>query len=118
MPEKVHDNPLETSLTVSPLKETVREEKETEKVDEAPPLPVEEIVQRHFSIDSLCNFSRLNEHLESDLNKDVVKHFEVHEKEKLSIKWTRYEIIITGVKGSRVMWPKNQEVCSNITLIK
>ena len=118
LPEKVHDNPLETSLTVSPLKETVREEKETDKVDEAPPLPVEEIVQRHFSIDSLCNFSRLNEHLESHLNKDVVKHFEVNEKEKLSKKWTRYEIIIPGVKGSRVLWPKSQEVCSNITLIK
>ena len=105
-------------MTVSPPKETVREEKDTEEVDEAPLLPVEEIVQRHFSMDSLCNFSKLNEHLESDLNKDVVKHFELHEKEKLSNKWTRYEIIITGVKGSRVMWPKNKEVCSNITLIK
>ena len=85
---------------------------------EAPPIPKEELVQRHFSIESLCNFNILNEHLESDLNKDVVKHFEVHEKEKLSRKWTRYEIIITCVKGSRVMWPKSQEVCNSITMIK
>ena len=81
-PEKERsDNPLETSLTVSPLRETVREEKETNEVYEAlpisvemveaPPIPKEELVQRHFSIKSLCKFNILNGHLESDLNKDV-----------------------------------------------
>ena len=82
-----------------------------------PHIPKDELVQRHFSIESLCNLNILNEHLESDLNKDKVKQFEVHEKEKLSRKWTRYEVIITGVKGSRVLWPKNQEVCNSITMI-
>ena len=57
-------------------------------------------------------------HLEADLNKDIVKNFQVHEKEKLSKKWTRFEILITGVKDSRVMWPKSQEVCNNIKLTK
>ena len=40
------------------------------------------------------------------------------EKEKLYNSWTSYEVVITGVKGSRVLWPKSKDVCSNITLIK
>ena len=117
-PEKIRDDPKETSLTVSPLRETGREEIETEEEEESHPLPKEEIVQRTFSVESLCNVNRLNEHLEADLNRDIVKCFEVHEKEKISKKWTQYEIIITGIKGSRIIWPKSQEVCNNIKLIK
>ena len=117
-PEMVRENSQETSLTVSPLRNTRREEKETEGEEEAPPLLEEDIVTRHFSIESLCNASRFTEHLESDLNRDVVKHFKVHEKEKLSNSSTSYEVVITGVKGSRVLWPKSKDVCSNIMLIK
>ena len=117
-PEKVRDTTKEPSLTVSPVRDTGREEIQTEEGEETPP-PVEvEIVQRTFSVESLCNFDRLNYHLEADLNKDIVKNFQVHEKEKLSKKWTRFEILITGVKGSRVIWPKSQEVCNNIKLTK
>ena len=117
-PEKVRDTTKEPSLTVSPVRDTGREEKQTEEGEETPP-PVEvEIVQRTFSDESLCNFDRLNYHLEADLNNDIVKNFQVHEKERLSKKWTRFEIFITGVKGSRVIWPKSQEVCNNIKLIK
>ena len=72
-PEKIRDNPKEPSLTVSPLRETGREEIETEEEEESHPLPKEEIVQRTFSVESLCNFNRLNEHLEADLNRDIVK---------------------------------------------
>ena len=100
---------------MSHVRATKREE---ETQEEAPTLPEEVIDQRHFSIESLCTFSRLNEHLKSDLNRDVVKTFEVHEKEQLSKKWTRYEVKITGVKGSRVQWPKSQEVCNSVTMIK
>ena len=103
---------------MSPVRETRREELKAEEVEVTPPLVEEEIVQRTFSVESLCNLSRLNDHLEADLNKDIVKNFQVQEQEKLSKKWTQFEIIITGVKGSRVMWPKSQEVCNNIKLIK
>ena len=117
-PEKVCDTAQEPSLTVSLVRDTGREELQTEEGEETSP-PVEiEIVQRTFSVESLCNFERLNYHLETDLKKDIVKNFQVHEKEKLSNKWTRFEILITGVKGSRVMWPKSHEVCNNIKLIK
>ena len=80
-PEKVRDNPFEPSLTVSPVRDTKREEKEAEEEEEARPLPGVEIVLRHFSVESLCSFVRLGDHLEAELNRDVVKHFEVHEKE-------------------------------------
>ena len=117
-PEKVRDNTLETSLTVSPARDTRREEKETEDVEKAQPLLEEQIVQRHFSVESICNLSRLKERFESDLDKDIVKYFEVHEQEKLSDKMTRFEIIIKGVKGSKVLWPKGQDVCKNVTMMK
>ena len=117
-PEQFRAESLDNSLILSPLRNTRREEKQTEGEEEAPPLLEEDIVTRHFSIESLCSASRFTEHLEYDLNRDVVKHFKVHEKEKLSNSWTSYEVIITGVKGSRVLWPKSKDVCSNITLIK
>ena len=43
--EKFRDKPLDTSLTVSPIRDTIREEKEIEVVEEVPPVPVEDIVQ-------------------------------------------------------------------------
>ena len=82
-PENERVNPKETFLTVSPVRDTKREEKEAEEEDDVPPLPEEEIVQRHFSVKSLCSFDRFGDHLEAELNRDVVKHFEVHEKERL-----------------------------------
>ena len=45
-PEKVRENSKETSLTVSPLRDTRREEQEKEKEEEAPSLP-EELVKLH-----------------------------------------------------------------------
>ena len=45
-PEKVCENSEETSQTVSPLRDTRREEQETEKEEEAPSLP-EELVKLH-----------------------------------------------------------------------
>ena len=45
-PEKVREISEETSLTVSPLRDTIREETETEKEEEAPSLP-EELVKLH-----------------------------------------------------------------------
>ena len=71
-PEKVRDNPFEPSLTVSPVRDTKREEKEAEEEEEARPLPGVEIVLRHFSVESLCSFVRLGDHLEAELNRDVV----------------------------------------------
>ena len=44
-PEKVCNNSMETSLTASTLRDTVREEKEIEEVEEVSPLPVYESVQ-------------------------------------------------------------------------
>ena len=85
-PEKVCDNSQEPSLTVSPVRETRREKLKAEEVEVTPPLVEEEIVQRTFSVESLCNLSRLNDHLEADLNKDIVKNFQVQEQEKLSKK--------------------------------
>ena len=82
-PEKLCVNPQEPPLNVSPVRNTKREETEAGE-EEAPPLPEAQIVQRHFSVESLCSFNRLGDHLEADLNKDVVKNFEVHEKERLS----------------------------------
>ena len=41
-PEKICDNPLDTSLSVSPLRDTVRQEPYTEEEEEVPTLPVEE----------------------------------------------------------------------------
>ena len=55
-PEKICDNPKEPSLNVSPLRETVRENIETEEEEEDV-----EIVQRTFSVESLCNVNRLND---------------------------------------------------------
>ena len=89
-----------------------------EEEEEAPALPEEVVVQRYFSIESLCTLKRLNEHLESDLNRDIFKSFVVLEKEKVSKKWTRYDVIIIGLKGHRVQWPKGEEVCNNTTMIK
>ena len=43
--EKLRFNPLDTSLTVSPIRDTIREEKDKEDVEEVPPVPVEDIVQ-------------------------------------------------------------------------
>ena len=79
-PEEICDDAKEPSLTVSPLRETGREELETEEEEESHPLPKEEIVKRTFSVESLCNVKRLHEHLEADLNRVIVKCFEVHEK--------------------------------------
>ena len=107
-PEKVREDSKETSLSLYPVRDTNREETVIEEEQEAPTLPEEVIVQRHFSIECLCNFSRLNEHLECDLNKDVGKNFKSCEKEKISKKLTRYDVIITGLKGSRVQWPQNK----------
>ena len=45
-PEKVRENSEETSLTVSPLRDTRREEQETDKEEEAPSLP-EKLVKLH-----------------------------------------------------------------------
>ena len=88
--EKIRDKRMEPSLTVSPLRETGREEIETEEEEESHTHLKEEIVQRTFSVESLCNVNRLNEHLEADLNRDIKKCFKVHEKEKISKKWTQY----------------------------
>ena len=72
-PEKLRVNPQEPPLNVSPVRNTKREETEAKEEEEAPPLPEEQIVQRHFSVESLCSFDRLGDHLEAELNRDVVK---------------------------------------------
>ena len=79
--EKVREDCQDTSLTVSPVRATKREE---EKQEEDQTLLKKVIAQRHFSIESLCTLSRLNEHFESEPNRDVIKTLEVHAKEKLS----------------------------------
>ena len=56
-------------------------------------------VQKHFSLESLCTFSRLNERFESELNRGRVKKCEVFEREKVSKKWTRYEVVLTVLKA-------------------
>ena len=68
---------------MSPVRDTEREKKVIEKED-APTLPEEVIVQRLFSIETICNFSQINEYLEANLNRDLVKNIEVQEKEKIS----------------------------------
>ena len=83
-PEKICDNPKESSLTVSLLREIEREKIEKEEEEESPPLPKIDIAKRSFSVENLCNFNMLNENLEAEINRDIVKCFQVHEKEKLS----------------------------------
>ena len=101
-PENVREDSKETSLSVSPVRDTNREEKviEEEEEEEAPTFPEEVIFQRQFS--------RLNEHLESDLNKDLVKNFKSCEKEKIPKKMPSYDVIITVLKGLRVQRPKHE----------
>ena len=62
----------------------------------------EETVIKHFSFESLCNFGRLLERLESELHN--VKKFELFEKEKLTKKWTRYEVTLTVLKFKRIKY--------------
>ena len=62
----------------------------------------EETVITHFSFESLCNFGRLLERLESELHN--VKKFELFEKEKLTKKWTRYEVTLTVLKFKRIKY--------------
>ena len=57
-PEKVREDSKETSLSLSPVRDTNREEKVMEEEEEAPALPEEVIVQRHFSIESLCTLTK------------------------------------------------------------
>ena len=59
-PKKVREDSKETSLSVSPARDTNREEKVIEEEVKALTLPEEVIIQRHFSIESLYNLSRLN----------------------------------------------------------
>ena len=44
--EKFCDDPLDTSLNVSPFRDALSKEKDIEEVEEVPPLPAEDIVQR------------------------------------------------------------------------
>ena len=76
----------------------------------------EETVTKHFSFESLCNFGRLLERLESELHN--VKKFELFEKEKVTKKWTRYEVTLTVLKESHIQWPTSDEVFNNIQRIK
>ena len=76
----------------------------------------EETVEKHFSFESLCNFGRLLKRLETELKK--VKKFKLLEKEKVTKKWTRYEVILTVLKESIIQWPTSDEVCNNIQRIK
>ena len=78
-PEKLRANPQEPPLNVFPVRNTNREETEGKEEAEAPPLPEEQILRIHFSVESLCSFERLGDHLEAQFNRDVVKTFEVHE---------------------------------------
>ena len=116
-PEIGRDYSQNTSLVMSSVRDTRREEEKSEKVEEVI-VPQEETVIKHFSIESLCNFKRMNERLETELNRDKVKVIEVIEKEKVTKKWTRYEIILKVIKDSIILWPDSQETCNNITLIK
>ena len=116
-PEIGRDYPEDTSLVMSPEKDTRREEDNSQEFEEVI-VPDEDTVIHNFSIESLCNFKRMNERLETEMNRDKVKVIKVIEKEKVTKKWTRYEIILTVIKDSIILWPDNQETCNNITLIK
>ena len=50
-PEKVCEDYKDTSHSVSPVRDTNREEKVIKEEEKAPTLPEEVIVQRHFSIE-------------------------------------------------------------------
>ena len=76
----------------------------------------EETMIKQFSFESRCYFGRLLERLESELLN--VKKFELFEKEKVTRKWTRYEVILTVTKESIIQWPTSDEVCNNIQRIK
>ena len=76
----------------------------------------EETVEKHYSFESLCNFGRLLERLESELKN--VKNFKLFEKEKVTKKWTRYEVILSVLKESNIQWPTSEEVCNDIQRIK
>ena len=80
----VCDNPQDTSLVMSPLRDTRREEDKKEEVEEDIIVPEKETVKRHVSTESLCNFTGKNEMLETELNREKVKIIEVIEKEKVS----------------------------------
>ena len=107
-----------TTQTVNGMKLHVKNKHEISQVDGNTSLEEiiheEETVQKHFSLESLCTFSRLNERFETELNRDKVKKFEVFEREKVSKKWTRYEVVLTVLKDSSIQWPESQETCNNI----
>ena len=82
---------------MSPVRDTRREEDKKEEVEEDIIVPEKETVKGHFITESLCNFTGKNEMLETELNREKVKIIEVIEKEKVSKKWTRYEIVLTVI---------------------
>ena len=76
----------------------------------------EEAVEKHFSFESLCNYGRLIERFESELKN--VRTFKLFEQEKVTKKWTRYDVILTVLKESIIQWPTSDEVCNGIQRIK
>ena len=84
--EMVCDNPQDTSLVMSHVRNTGREEDKKEEVEEDIIVPEKETVKRHVSTESLCNFTGKNEMLETEINREKVKIIEVIEKEKVSQK--------------------------------
>ena len=105
----VCDNPQDTSLVMSPVRDTRREEDKNEEVEEDIIVPEKETVKKNVTTESLCNFMGKNEMLETELKRKKVKMIEVMEKEKVSKKWTRYEIVLTVIKNSIILWPESQE---------
>ena len=68
----VCDNPQDTSLVMSPLRDTRREEDKKEEVEEDIIVPEKETVKRHVRTKSLCNFLGKNEMLETKRNREKV----------------------------------------------
>ena len=78
-PEIGRDYPQDTLLVMSPVKDTRREEDNSEEFEEVI-VPDEDTVIKHFCIESLCSFKRMNDRLETERNRDKVKMIKVIEK--------------------------------------
>ena len=108
-----------TTQTVNGMKLHVKNKHEISQVDGNTSLVEiieEETVEKQYSFESLCNFGRLIERLESELKN--VKKFKLFEKEKVTKKLTRYEVILTVFKESNIQWPTSEEVCNDIQRMK
>ena len=75
------------------------------------------IIQLCYSFSSLWDKQRLLQKLQNSWTEYHMKNILLSEHEKLSRKWTQFEIIIKLNKETNIMWPQEEGLCENVTLI-